>query len=198
MQVRKLTETSLFSAGIFNTLYLCMTSNKNNLTTICFKRLVPVEFSWKHGSREKNLGRPLFLHDGHLGFCFEKNITERMRCLVATHKISPKTEQFKMAVLSEKVRALQRRLSQKMQANNFLTFSLLSFSLSVRAENQNKFTLKTKTTKHLLSYSNLRQTHFKAERDFLEIFNFSPSFLTDLPFYLLMIVLLQLFSLSLH
>ena len=137
-----------------------MISNKNNLTTICFKRLVPVEFSWKHGSREKNLGKPLFLHDGHLGFCFEKNITERMRWLVGTHKISPKTEQFKMAVLSEK--------ASKQFPHVFVTF-FFPFSKSRKPD---KFTLKTKTTKHLLSYSNLRQTHFKAERDFLETFNF--------------------------
>lgn len=134
------------------------------------------------------LGRPLFSHDGHLGgfWCFEKNITERMRWLVGTHNISPKTEQFKMTVLSEKGRAQQRRLNQKMQANNFLPFSLLVIFFFRKSD---KFTLKTKTTKHLLSYSNLRQTHFKAERDFLETFNFSPSFLTDLPFYLLMISL---------
>lgn len=76
-----------------------------------------------------------------------------------------------------------------MRANNFLPFSLLIFFfLFSNTRKPDKFTFETKATQHLESYSNLRQTHFKAERDFLEAFNFSPSFLTDLPFYLYMII----------
>lgn len=103
-----------------------------------------------------------------------------------------------MAVLSEKRSSFAKKNKSENASKQFPHVFVNFFFPFSKSRKPDKFTLKTKTTKHLLSYSNLRQTHFKAERDFLETFNFSPSFLTDLPLYLLMIVLLQLFSLSLH